>query len=93
MSSVRVVYFFASEMNLAVSAVLLFACDMVSFNAAICAFNSVCSAAYPFVEVLCTCPTNWHMTPVDAADHILTEAVKHFPLGVFKDKEVPRHEL
>lgn len=48
---------------------------------------------YAFVEVLCTCPTNWHMTPVDAADHILTEAVKHFPLGVFKDKEVPRHEL
>lgn len=44
---------------------------------------------YAFVEVLCPCPTNWHMRPVDACEHILAEAVKVFPLGIFKDKEVP----
>ena len=40
---------------------------------------------FGFVEVLATCPTNWHMTPVEAVKHIenITETVH--PLGVFKD--------
>jgi 2-oxoglutarate ferredoxin oxidoreductase subunit beta len=42
---------------------------------------------FSMVEVLSTCPTNWKMTPIEAADYIKNEMTKIFPLGVFKDKE------
>ena len=38
-----------------------------------------------FVEVLSTCPTNWHMTPEEAHARVKNDMVKTFPLGVFKD--------
>lgn len=38
-----------------------------------------------FVEILSTCPTNWHMTPEQAHEHVRTKMVEAFPLGVFKD--------
>lgn len=40
---------------------------------------------FGFVEVLAACPTNWHMSPVEAVEQIekVTQAVH--PLGVFKD--------
>lgn len=44
---------------------------------------------YSFVEVLCPCPTNWHMAPLDACEHIMTNAIKVFPLGIFKDIPAP----
>lgn len=42
---------------------------------------------FTMVEVLCSCPTNWHMSPVQALNYIKDEMTKIFPLGVFKDKE------
>ena len=42
---------------------------------------------FSMVEVLSTCPTNWKMSPIEAADYIKNEMTKIFPLGVFKDKE------
>lgn len=40
---------------------------------------------FGFVEVLSTCPTNWHMTPEQAHERVKNDMVKTFPLGVFKD--------
>lgn len=40
---------------------------------------------YSFVEVLATCPTNWHMTPLASIKHIEEVVQKVHPLGVFKD--------
>lgn len=40
---------------------------------------------FGFVEILSTCPTNWHMTPEEAHERVRNEMVKVFPLGVFKD--------
>lgn len=42
---------------------------------------------FTMIEVLSTCPTNWHLTPVDALNYVRDEMTKIFPLGVFKDKE------
>ena len=40
---------------------------------------------YGFVEILSSCPTNWHMTPDEAHERVRTEMIPVFPLGVFKD--------
>ncbi|NLY41690.1 MAG: 2-oxoglutarate oxidoreductase [Desulfovibrionales bacterium] len=40
---------------------------------------------FSFVEVLATCPTNWHMTPLAANKRIETEMIPYFPLGTYKD--------
>ena len=40
---------------------------------------------FGFVELLCGCPTNWHMDPVAANRHISEAMIPVFPLGVFKD--------
>ena len=40
-----------------------------------------------FVEILSTCPTNWHMTPEQAHERVRNDMVKTFPLGVFKNFE------
>lgn len=39
---------------------------------------------FAIVEILTPCPTNWHMNTLQAADHVLNEVVKYFPLGEFK---------
>lgn len=41
---------------------------------------------YAFVEVLAPCPTNFRLTPVEAADHCREAMEREFPLGVFKDE-------
>jgi len=41
---------------------------------------------FSFVEVLSTCPTNWRMTPKEAAWRVEEEMVPYFPLGVFKER-------
>ncbi len=41
---------------------------------------------FGFVEFLSACPTNWHMSPLDANKRIETELMPYFPLGIFKDK-------
>lgn len=42
---------------------------------------------FTMVEVLSTCPTNWHLTPVESMKYVENEMTKIFPLGIFKDKE------
>ncbi len=40
---------------------------------------------FGFVEVLATCPTNWHMTPSEAVQHITDVTEKVHCIGVYKD--------
>ncbi len=40
---------------------------------------------YSFVEVLCACPPNWHLSPVESIRRIKNEVVDEFPLGEFKN--------
>jgi len=40
---------------------------------------------FSFVEVLAACPTNWKLSPVEAAKRVATEMVAYYPLGTFKD--------
>jgi len=40
---------------------------------------------FGFVEILSSCPTNWHMTPDEAHERVKNEMIPVFPLGVFKD--------
>lgn len=49
------------------------------------------SLGYAFVELLCGCPTNWHMDPVRANEHIGTAMIPVFPLGIFKDTREAAH--
>lgn len=42
---------------------------------------------FTLVEVLCTCPTNWGLSPVDAMDFVKTNMQAKYPLGVYKDIE------
>lgn len=39
---------------------------------------------FSMVELLSTCPTNWHMTPVDAARWLEEKMLPYYPLGDFK---------
>ena len=39
---------------------------------------------FGFVEFLSACPTNWKMSPKQAAERIQEEMIPYFPLGVFK---------
>ena len=41
---------------------------------------------YSLVEVLSTCPTNWHMKPVEANKHVSDVVTKIFPLGDLVDR-------
>lgn len=45
---------------------------------------------FGFVEILSSCPTNWHMSPEEAHERVKNEMIPVFPLGIFKDvtKEV-----
>jgi len=38
---------------------------------------------FTFVEVLSMCPTNWNMTPLNAAKRINDEVIAQFPIGEF----------
>ena len=40
---------------------------------------------FGFVEILSSCPTNWHMSPEEAHERVRNEMIPIFPLGVFKD--------
>ena len=44
----------------------------------------VTGGGYSFIEILSACPTNWHMKPQQAYDHIRDVVTKTFPLGIFK---------
>lgn len=36
------------------------------------------------VELLSTCPTNWHMTPIEACDWVRDSLIPYYPLGDYK---------
>ncbi len=40
---------------------------------------------FSFVEVVCTCPTNWGKKPTDAHKWLVDNMLPVFPLGTFKD--------
>jgi len=40
---------------------------------------------YSFVEMLSTCPANWHMSPVESVKWIEGNVIPQFPLGEFKN--------
>lgn len=42
---------------------------------------------FSMVEILSPCPTNWHMSPVAAADRIENEVIPYYPLGELVKKE------
>jgi 2-oxoglutarate ferredoxin oxidoreductase subunit beta len=44
---------------------------------------------FTFVEVLCTCPTNWGMDPNEAVDWMESTMMPEYPLGVFRDVVKP----
>jgi 2-oxoglutarate ferredoxin oxidoreductase subunit beta len=39
---------------------------------------------FSMVELLSTCPTNWHMTPTDAAQWLEEKMIPYYPLGDMK---------
>jgi 2-oxoglutarate ferredoxin oxidoreductase subunit beta len=39
---------------------------------------------YSMVEVLSQCPTDWHMTPIEATKWVEEKMVPYYPLGEFK---------
>ena len=49
--------------------------------------NQMEGKGFSFVELLSTCPTNWHMSPVKALDFVKNEMTAQYPLGVFKEVE------
>lgn len=40
---------------------------------------------FSIVEILCGCPTNWHMSPIESNNWIRDEVTKVYQLGVIKD--------
>jgi 2-oxoglutarate ferredoxin oxidoreductase subunit beta len=42
------------------------------------------SLGYSMVEVLSHCPTDWHMTPIEAAKWVEEKMMPYYPLGEFK---------
>ena len=40
---------------------------------------------FTMVELLSSCPTNWHMTPEQALEYVRGDMEKLYPLGVFKE--------
>ena len=40
---------------------------------------------YSFVEILSTCPANWHLSPRDSLKWLEENMIPQFPLGEFKD--------
>ncbi len=48
--------------------------------------NQLEEKGFSLVEVLSMCPTDWKLTPVQAAEYVETQMKKVFPLGVYKDK-------
>ena len=48
--------------------------------------NQMDGKGFNLIEVLATCPTNWHMTPCQAMDYI-DQTSQFYPLGVYLDRD------
>jgi 2-oxoglutarate ferredoxin oxidoreductase subunit beta len=46
--------------------------------------NQINKDSFSFVEVLSTCPTNWHMNAKESLNRLNNQIAKQFPVGVFK---------
>ncbi len=42
---------------------------------------------FSLIEVLSTCPTNWGLSPIEAAKWVEENMIPYYPLKVFKEKE------
>ena len=40
---------------------------------------------FGFVEILSTCPTNWHLTPKASHERVRNELFEVYPLGIYKE--------
>jgi 2-oxoglutarate ferredoxin oxidoreductase subunit beta len=47
--------------------------------------NQAEGKGFSFVELLSSCPTNWHMSPQKALDFVKADMQAYYPLGVFKE--------
>ena len=47
----------------------------------------IAGIGFSMVEVLSTCPTNWGMTPVEAAAWMEKNMMPYYPLGTFRSGE------
>ena len=43
------------------------------------------SLGFGFIEILSTCPTNWHLTPQGAHERVRNELFEVYPLGTYKE--------
>ena len=41
---------------------------------------------YSMVEILCACPTNWHLSPLKCQARIASDVIKEYPVGEFKTR-------
>ena len=48
--------------------------------------NQLDEKGFSFVEVLSTCPTRWHLSPVESLKRVEVEMAQYYPPGVFVDK-------
>ncbi len=49
--------------------------------------NQVEGKGFSLVEVVCSCPTNWGMTPQKAMEYIEEKMLPRYPLGCYRDKD------
>ena len=42
---------------------------------------------FTLVEILSQCPTDWHLTPLQAVDKIRNDLIPYYPLGVYREPE------
>lgn len=47
--------------------------------------NQMEGRGYSLIEVVCTCPTNWKMDPIQANEWMRENMLTYYPLGVYKD--------
>lgn len=47
---------------------------------------------FTFIEVLSSCPTNWHMNPLKANQFIEDSMMPYFPLGIYKNVEESKND-
>lgn len=48
--------------------------------------NQIEGRGFSFIEILSSCPSNWHMSPKDAIHWVEKNMIPVFPLKVFKDR-------
>ncbi len=41
---------------------------------------------YSMIEVMCSCPTNWHMDPISAKQRLIDEVIPYYQLGEIKKR-------